>query len=237
MSDVSASFPELVVPAYRMTFVESATPVAGPVTKFGGQPTWLGAPAWPIGAEFEEPMTFICQLALDPEMFPWIDQFRMAYVFNSGMDADGLWDPFSGENAVIVQPGRAHSSVAVVEQATGPTLSRGEGGPTLEFAVELEAGADPAWIAESDLSELGDDARDAYSEALQGDRLGGTPYFLQGDEFPDWPNQSTRRDPAGCHHVLDLASDLGAINLGDGGVAHVFLTPDCEEGAWLWQCH
>src|SRR5947208_3527423 len=87
-------------------FVEAFSPIREPVTKFGGQPTWLLSPQWPISRETGKPMFFIGQVALDPNVFGNI-QGRMAYVFMTDGDdyVDGTWKPDGGENAVIVQPG------------------------------------------------------------------------------------------------------------------------------------
>src|SRR5437016_242826 len=51
--------PRLAIKKYRR--VEQ--PVHEPVTKFGGQPVWLGEPAWPISRNYG-PMQFVCQVAV-----------------------------------------------------------------------------------------------------------------------------------------------------------------------------
>ena len=54
-------------------FVEESSPVRGLVTKFGGQPVWLEAPQWPVSRTTGEPMRFIGQVALGPDIFGPID--------------------------------------------------------------------------------------------------------------------------------------------------------------------
>ncbi len=50
-------------------FVDTNTPVSGAVTKFGGQPFWINDPQWPLSAATGKPMRFICQIALDSNLF------------------------------------------------------------------------------------------------------------------------------------------------------------------------
>jgi uncharacterized protein YwqG len=81
-------------------FVEAASPITKPVTKFGGQPVWLEEPQWPIGRETGNPMRFICQIALDENVFPSATG-RMAYLFmtdeEDGEFVDGTYEPEGGE--------------------------------------------------------------------------------------------------------------------------------------------
>ena len=81
-----------------------------PGTRFGGQPTWLDAPTWPVAAS-GVPLSFWAQIRLPDE------PDRMAYLFvdrNSDlMDAH--------ESSVFVQPGGGPAS-AWVGEATGPVV-------------------------------------------------------------------------------------------------------------------
>src|SRR4051812_18836685 len=54
------SVPKLKIEQFRR--VEQ--PVTEPVTKFGGQPVWLGEPAWPISRSDGVPMQFVCQVSV-----------------------------------------------------------------------------------------------------------------------------------------------------------------------------
>jgi hypothetical protein len=97
-------------------FVESRSPLAAPVTKFGGQPVWIGDPQWPLSKSTGNPMRFIGQIAMESR--------RMAYVFMTDEEqfVDGTWDPDGGENAVILQPGINTAKTAAL--TGGPTLYR-----------------------------------------------------------------------------------------------------------------
>lgn len=133
----------------------SGTSSGGPVTKLGGQPTWLQDPQWPLSTSLAEPMTFIGQFRLDTD-----GAVRMAYVFMTDSEeyVDGTWEPEGGENAVIVQPdGRLPQFVA---------------------ARALHKG--PSWPAEDHLPV--DEQMDGDEEPWE--FLGGEPVWLQGDETP-----------------------------------------------------
>lgn len=88
-------------------FREATRQVHEVVTKFGGQPTWIQQPQWPISRETGKPMRFIGQVALDRTIFGSV-RGQMAYLFMTDDDdyVDGTWEPDGGENAVVIQPGR-----------------------------------------------------------------------------------------------------------------------------------
>ena len=68
-----------------LEFVEAKKAITEPVTKFGGQPVWIEAPAWPLSRETGKPMQFIGQVALGDE-FGFTTPARMAYLFMTGDD-------------------------------------------------------------------------------------------------------------------------------------------------------
>jgi uncharacterized protein YwqG len=211
---------------YTVSLHPAPLPIAEPVTRFGGQPVWLAEPEWPVSKETGEPMRFICQVALYPEIFGDVEG-RMAYIFITDGDeyVDGTWEPDGGENAVIVQPGG--DNVPTQPLATGPTLyqmEEVEGHEWLqpvpcEFTVELESG--------DDLERGGEDDRD--EEAYRELKIGGTPIFLQGEEYPE----------GGTWHLLlqlDSASVPFYVNFGDAGIGYAFISADGRKGKLLWQC-
>src|SRR5258708_366812 len=95
-----------MVQTYFISFVEVTAALPGLVTKFGGQPTWLTGAAWPMSRATGEPLRFLCQIAVDPDLFGDLGG-RMAYLFiaDGATFVDNTWDPEGGENAVIIQPG------------------------------------------------------------------------------------------------------------------------------------
>ncbi|MBM2623170.1 hypothetical protein JIG36_47505 [Actinoplanes sp. LDG1-06] len=193
--------------------------IDAPVTKLGGEPTWLQEPQWPLSRSRKRPMPFIGQFRLDDGA----DEPRLAYVFMSdlfifdmedeeaaGEDMDDDEDeidyaiddtfaPDGGENAVIIQPGGLVPPFVMVQgQRTGPSFTEDH------LPVDDEpTGDDSPW-----------------------EFLGGEPVWLQG---PDSPGPGWRL-------VGQLTDRLGH-NFGDGGIAYVFVSPDGTEGRFLWQCH
>jgi hypothetical protein len=224
-----------VKPKQTIIFNEASSAVQELKTKFGGQPVWLDTPAWPISRIYDEPMQFICQIAIDPALFP-DSQAQMAYIFMTDEGDGDTWDPESGENAVILQPGEPH--VPVIVSATGPTLdcmSEIAGQPQVcEFAVTLSAGEDPDFISEDSWLDIEDEEErerlhTPYVATLEGNKIGGTPLFLQNDEFPDGESWNL---------LLQLDSTIVPfeINFGDAGIGYVFLSPDGRIAKMLWQC-
>ena len=213
------------IPKRAISFREASAPITKLVTKFGGQPVWLGEPEWPLSRATGHPMRFICQIALNPDLFGSIPG-RMAYVFmtDQGQFVDGTWEPEGGENAVIVQPGTP--AVPTAPLVTGPTLQRGEDDPTgthrafkdVQYAVELTPGMDPERFSD-------DAALDHVSEC----KIGGAPAFLQGEEYP-------AGGPWRLLAQIDSGSNLFYLNFGDAGVGYVFLSADGTQGRFLWQC-
>src|SRR5436190_2976823 len=86
------------VPRYDLTFHASESPIAEPVTKFGGQPVWLSVPQWPLSRATGELMRFIGQVAIPAALFP-ASRARMAYVFMTDWSDDVMpatWQPDGG---------------------------------------------------------------------------------------------------------------------------------------------
>jgi uncharacterized protein YwqG len=202
-------------------FQPVAAPITEPVTKFGGQPVWISEPQWPISKESGEPMAFICQIVLVPELFG-DTAGKLAYIFMTDDGyVDETWDPDAGENAVIIQPG--NTGVETQPLMNGPAIF------DEEFSVELEPGEDPDFIDESDKHKMSSEERDEYNEALSGNKIGGTPGFMQ---FPEFPNGG----PWNLLLQLDSATVPFDINVGDAGIAYMFISTDGQKGKFLWQC-
>ncbi|MEW6128094.1 MAG: DUF1963 domain-containing protein [Acidobacteriota bacterium] len=218
---------------YSVTFQSSSSPITEYVTKFGGQPVWLTEPQWPISRAANVPMMFICQIALAHELFGDIPG-KMAYVFMKSDEEENsgeTWNPDAGENAVIIQP----DGICEVETqplSEGPTLqnsTNSEGWKPVEYLASLEIGEDPDFIAASELWELPEDERETYQHALEGTKIGGTPGFIQSDEFPEGGNWNLLLQ-------LDPDDKFFYINFGDAGIGYAFISEDGTRGKLLWQC-
>jgi len=210
--------------AGNIEFEVAERPITERVTKFGGQPVWLGAPEWPISRKTGNPMRFICQIALEEPFFSGTAG-RMAYVFMTEEDnddfVDGTYDPDGGENAVIVQPGNTDPSIRTGNNATGPTLFRkvprdGEShlhSESCEYGVVLLGTEDDALTA----------------DGLAPSRIGGEPIFVQDDGFPEG-------GPWRLLMQLDSANSPFYVNFGDAGVGYAFLHENGQSGKFMWQC-
>ncbi len=233
-----------MVKKYDISFVEAPSSITEPVTKFGGQPVWIGEPQWPLGRQTGEQMQFICQVALDAGLFR-VPSGKMAYLFMSGGAegeyVDETWDPEAGENAVIIQPSTERpydGRLETVPSATGPTLYRFEEEPgggrmkavPCEYAVELTPGEDREPASEEEQVEWGDDTHDAYFDSLVGNKIGGTPLFIQSEEYP----------ADGSWKLLVQLESMALpffVNFGDAGSGYAFVSADGEKGRFLWQCY
>jgi uncharacterized protein YwqG len=223
---------------HRITFQEASSPITEPVTKFGGQPVWIAESQWPLSRQTGNPMRFICQIALNKELFP-NTAAQMAYLFmtdeEDGEFVDGTYEPDGGENAVILQPGT--TNLPTKNLATGPTLYRMVEKPgqdrlqsePCEFAVDFVEEDDIKFVPEAKRWELPKDESDAVMGKLDENKIGGTPVFMQGDEFPF---------DGDCRLLLQLDSCSApfCVNFGDSGVGYAFLDEAGSQARFLWQC-
>jgi HEAT repeats len=190
-----------------------------PPPKFGGQPDWIGLPAWPVTEDLR-PLVFYGQLPVGG------DTPRMAYLFFS-LDADvASWEPLGEGNALLVQPGDA-CQLQTVGQATGPGLyervperlgfrRRTRARPYERF-VTLRPGADPeGWEGRA--------ARGTASER-HGDwnKIGGTPLFVSGRPGlgPGW------------EFAFQFTAAWAGHELANGAECYGFLRDG--RGALMWQ--
>ena len=220
-------------------FVPATSPVSDHVTKFGGQPAWLEAAQWPLSRETGNPMRFICQIALEESVFPGAGG-AMAYVFMTDEEdnyVDGTWEPDGGENAVVIQPGAALEGIATLPIAKGPSLcdmvdsedGKSRVAVAREYAVTLDTAPEPDYVDEAGREAWTESAYQAYAQALDGNKIGGSPIFLQGDEFPDDGKWKLLMQ-------LDSAQVPFDVNFGDMGIAYAFIDDTNRIGKLLWQC-
>ncbi|MFD8783622.1 hypothetical protein [Kitasatospora sp. NPDC059599] len=174
-------------------FSAAGRPVSTPITKFGGQPVWRTGAEWPISAAWDRPMRFVGQIELGPVLGA-AGHGRTAYLFVTHADHEedffdpDVIDPDGGENAVIVQPG-GHYTGPVRPLATGPGIYAGDGS-AVEFTVGLRSVEEPDALTDEERAALPAADRDRRVEriggiGIDGDKIGGTPVFFQGEEWPD----------------------------------------------------
>jgi len=100
-----------------------------------------------------------------------------------------------------------------------------------EFSVRLQENEDPEFLSISERMALPRDQAESYYAALEGNKLAGTPGFCQGDEFP-FALQS-------CAQVLqlDMTTLPFFIDLGDGGIGHIFADRHNDRARFQYACH
>jgi len=220
----------------KIEFIESDTPITQPVTKFGGQPVWLTKPEWPLSRSSGKPMQFIAQIALDETLWPGTAG-KMAYLFMTDDEDGGLatWEADGGENALIIQPSTAELPVEVAANIAGSALCRWEDSGNrripkpCEYAVRLILGEEPVWQDEDARVAWDEPTFEQYVIAMEGNKLGGGPFFLQSDEFPEGDGWRLLLQ-------LDSVSVPFEVNFGDAGVGYAFIDAAGERGRFLWQC-
>ena len=193
------------------------------ITKFGGQPNWLEEPQWPISKTTGKPMQFICQIVLDKVLFPNAIG-TIAYIFMADDSDSGLaitWEYEGGDNAVIIQHGIVPSFVKISKNNESNILEK-------EYRVFCSYQNEPDYIKEVD--ELPQEESDMYFNSLHYTKVGGTPAFLQGDNFPKGENWNLL-----CK--LESSKMPFDANFGDCGTAYAFINSDGTEGRFMWQCY
>ena len=215
-------------------FIPVTQPLERPVTKFGGQPNWIESPEWPISQEYNCPMQFVCQIQIPEELFPGCGG-KMAYLFLTSDDVAGAgmaetWNPWSGENAVIIQPG-GENTPKVESLATGPTVQSSIGSPrtdvAVEYAVELVVSEEPSLEIEDDFYMMEEAEIDEIYGLWSCNKIGGVPSVRQA-------NYDFLED----NWVLLLQIfDEGVpfwINFGDG-IGHLLIDKSGKTGIFRWE--
>lgn len=202
--------------------------------RFGGEPYGLPKSLWPISKQQGESMQFICQIPFGPELFLGTTE-SVAYLFMTAGDGDQTWLADGGENAVVIVPSAMLTKSVTVGDA--PRLYRMVKKwwkkqlvpESCTFAAKLTVSEDPAFIPDSTLFRLQETEAKSYRDKLVGNKLGGTPGFLQNDELPF---------PEPWHLLLQLDSAYVPfwINFGDAGIGYAFLNGNGMEAKFLWQC-
>jgi hypothetical protein len=216
----------------RLEFRQVASPIGTTVTKFGGQPVWLSGPALPLSRRTRKPMTFIGQISI-PQSWHGDQALRMAYIFMTGGGFDNAametWDPAEGETAVIVQRGTGIAAATPYPD----TLRRwndesgGRREVAAEYAVDETAVDEPPYMSQTETDALSEPDRQRLVEPWRGNKIGGSPYWVQGEQLPYQPWRLLLQLEDGTYPF--------ALNLGTG-VGYVFLDAECDEGQLLWQC-
>jgi hypothetical protein len=170
--------PRRTVPRWSFELEAVDEPIVEPVSKFGGQPVWIGDPTWPISVD-GAPATFMAQFTI-----PGRDGLAYLFLDDAAVETDEDW------GKVIVQPGPV--PVPFLAMTTGPTFWTDMPGPErymsrriarpIESRVVLEPGLDF-----DDWSILDDYPGRDRDDERDWNKVAGNPRWLQSDETPDQP--------------------------------------------------
>jgi hypothetical protein len=207
------------VPRWSLQLQPTSMPIDRPITKFGGQPVWIGNPTWPLGSD-GEPMTFMAQLSV-----PGVD--GMAYLFID--PSEESWEsPYDG-SALLMQPGPAPQRNVV--QAIGPTYASGVSEldryvPRLrarrtEYVPTLEEGLEPP-----DWEDFRSDTEDETDDDREWNKVGGSPRYLQGGPA----------DPEGLRFLFQFTADRVGHELGDAAECYGLVDEE-RRGYFLIESH
>lgn len=183
-------------------------------------------------------MLFIRQVVIDQPLFP-VTVARVAHLFitEESMETAGqleTWNPKSGENAVIIQTKPAGGSLTI---ADGPRLMEAywEGRVRMTRPLELASTVCiepvPEELSEDERLRMDRRRQIEYYNAL-GQKVGGLPDWIQGDETPvGWRLLLQMHDyPWVGGTSIDTNWNFGT------GSCYVFISPDYCQGILLWQC-
>ncbi len=236
-----------MIPKKIIKLVHAERPIDNTVTKFGGQPTWISEPEWPISRATKKPMRFICQVALDDELIGG-PPGSMAYVFISDYSPEiNEWTLKSGETAVIVQPSGCNSiDVETISLKDGPSLFRITKGKRkilfreririeCEYAVESISGEDPDNI--ESFESLSIDKK-ISQDHLYGNKICGIPAIMYDIPLPDseiWTSKSTQQDHKWRFILqIDQAPETFRIDFENRAVGYLFVSQNFEMGFVDW---
>jgi len=216
--------------AFHITsFLPAPAALAGPVTKFGGQPLWMKDAQWPLSKATAKPLRFIGQLDLTQPGLE-LDDPMMAYLFVEIYDEHD--DKYCEENFAVILQSRQSSGVV---GPTGPVASE------QEWVLDGRVVDEPHWAEMakrfSTAAAGSDEDFEAHTAAFSGPKLGGTPVapeeiFLPTGSEIDWqlllqlPEHEFDSDnPANVPFIMDY---------GDGGTGWFLLSKNKKEARFAW---
>ena len=159
------------------------------ITKFGGQPIGLTEEQWPISEAWDNrKMMFVGQIIIEKNMLGNENEL-IAYIFITHPESykDDFFDPDaldwnSGENAVIIQPlEKTYNKKTILN---GPVIFDKDNN-RLEYVPILQEGYDPTFISSEEFTKLNRKQQDKYFFEIDTNKIGGTPNFFRGDEWPE----------------------------------------------------
>lgn len=153
---------------------------------------------------------------------------RIAYVFmtvSQTVPMAATWEPDTGENAVILQPGLFEPITPVLHLRQGPSVKSRRALPR-SFWDKLR-GLRPQTCVDAEYTGRESDVvENEHTQSLS--RLGGHPHWIQEEAFPtggDWKFLAQ----------LDSITMPIEVGFGDSGTAYIFVSTDGRHARMLWQ--
>ena len=183
-------------------------------TKFGGRPDWLKSPQWPTDSFTDEPYRFVCQIKIDPELFPQCEA-KMAYFFLKDRESD---HSILHETAVILQPGK-NNHVNTAKKPHGPSLEQmvpRKGYKTKLFPRDFRQSPELVPVSQKDIDQ-------AHTSGEPLNKIGGPPEFITSKNYPDSSGK--------WHLLFQLSKNTLPFELGiaENGVCYGFLNHDGKQ--------
>ncbi|HMV43805.1 MAG TPA: DUF1963 domain-containing protein [Leptospiraceae bacterium] len=240
----------------RFQIVESPTEILEPVTKFGGQPVWIGQPLWPLSPETSEQMLFLGQIALDERLFP-DSKGTIVYIFFSAESEPVYNEAF----AVVIQtPETVYTNgndIEFISEATGPAIyelqqleededEEDNRAVYREYRVILEAEENEDLIPLEErytFDNLDYDTGFQFSRPeLAGNKIGGQPLYIEGLDTPpeafnseEWLLLLQLAPTEGYWNNLQPNFYPFHLELGEFGILTVFISRDYKRIEWYIQ--
>ncbi len=227
----------------QFQIVESPTQILEPITKFGGQPVWIAQPSWPLDPETGEPMIFLGQIYLHPDLFS-NNNDTMVYLFFSGEN-----EPIYNEaTAIVIQISEnvytnAAPEIEFVSEATGAAIYElNENGEAVykEYKVVLNPVENEESVPLEErytMNDLDYDTGFHFSRPeLAGNKIGGRPLYIESLDTPpeqfnsdEWLLLLQLAPTEGYWHSLQPNFYPFLMELGEFGILTVFISKDYKQ--------
>jgi hypothetical protein len=238
-------------PAWKPSTV---TAPLGTRSWFGGAPLMVPNEPWPACSKCQHPMQFLLQLDLSTlpnrRQLPAREGLIQLFYCSRSSGSCDEWDAFSGAQLARLLPGplQQASGQAQVPPLPQAWIARwdeladlpshedhGAAGlaVTYDFKARLMSIAAPEFGVHFERVPLDVDCTRITGDAATGDKLGGWPHWIQGNEYPLCPTCGTQMVLV---FQLDSEDNL-PIMFGDTGIGHITQCPEHPEVlAFAWAC-
>lgn len=220
----SGALKTLARPTWRLGRELGEGPVGS--TRTGGLPDMSADEPWPDCGKCEKPLSFLFQLDMDalPANAPALGGglLRLFYCVEDDCIGEGEWEAFSVKHALPI----TGEPVARRDVPSGTHTH-----PAAHLVQWVPATDYPNWEDRDGL--IAEIEQDAEIGPHDGHKLGGWPFWVQGQERPHCTVCKAVMEP---FVQLDAAWDF-SFGFGDIGIGHISQCKDHQEiFAFAWAC-